>query len=144
MGLKLMLKDYLIAIEEHRRECLEDLNILSAIAVQRSFSRIEQRAAERALQVLIGICIGLAKHWLNSLDKNQPLEAYDSFNKLAMLQKISADELKQWRKIIGMRNALVHDYLNIDSELLQQLLAEKRYQFLTDFLEKSRQEIQRK
>jgi len=40
-----------------------------------------------------------------------------------------------------MRNALVHDYLTIDSELLQQILAERHYLFLTDFLEKACQNL---
>lgn len=136
-----MLKEYLIAIEQHRRECLEDLEELSLIAVQRPFNRIERRAAERALQVLIESCIGVAKHWLKMASKNQPLDAYENFNKLAELQIISLEELKQWRKIIGMRNALVHDYLAIDSELLQQVLARQLYRFLTDFLEKACQQI---
>ena len=130
-----MLDEYLLAIEQHGRECLEDLNSLSEIALQRSFNRIERRAVERALQVLIESCIGVAKHWLKTAGKNQPLDAYENFNKLAELQLISLEELKQWRKVIGMRNALVHDYLTIDSELLQQLLAEKHYLFLIQFLE---------
>lgn len=136
-----MLKEYLIAIEQHQRECLEDLNELTNIAVLRPFNRIERRAAERALQVLIEACIGVAKHWLKAVSKNQPLDAYENFNKLAELQIISLEELKQWRKIIGMRNALVHDYLTIDSELLQQLLAQKLYLFLTNFLEKACREM---
>ena len=36
---------------------------------------------------------------------------------------------------------MLKDYLTIDSELLQQLLAEKRYQFLSDFLENSSKKI---
>jgi uncharacterized protein YutE (UPF0331/DUF86 family) len=137
-----MLKEYVIAIEQHRRECLEDLDSLASIAVLRAFNRIERRAAERVLQVLIESCIGVAKHWLKAAGKNQPLDAYENFNKLAELQKISLEELKKWRKIIGMRNALVHDYLTIDSELLQQILAERHYLFLTDFLEKAGQNLQ--
>jgi len=136
-----MLEHYLVAIEQHRRECLEDLNSLSSIALQRPFNRIERRAAERALQVLIEACIGLAKHWLKAAGKHQPLDAYENFNKLAELQAISMEELKQWRKIIGMRNALVHDYLAIDSELLQQVLAERHYRFLTDFLASASEKI---
>lgn len=129
-----MPKSYLIAITRHAQECLEDLDGLSAIAKQRPFNSIERRAAERALQVLIEAGIGVAKYWLKSSQKNIPLDAYDSFNKLAEMGKLSIEELKQWRKIIGMRNALVHDYLTIDNELMQTLLAEQSYLFLVDFI----------
>jgi len=136
-----MPKGYLIAIAQHTQECLEDLNELSRIAKQRPFNRIERRAAERALQVLIEASIGMAKYWLKSCRKNIPLEAYDCFNKLAEMGKLSTEELKQWRKIIGMRNALVHDYLTIDVELLQTLLSEKAYQFLVDFILRTRDQL---
>lgn len=131
-----MPEHYLLAITQHCAECQEDLHALAAIAQVRPFTRIERRAAERALQVLIEACVGMAKYWLKSHDKHLPLDAYESFNKLAELGQLSTDELKQWRKVIGMRNALVHDYLTIDNELLQALLAEQAYQFLLDFIQK--------
>jgi uncharacterized protein YutE (UPF0331/DUF86 family) len=136
-----MPKDYLLAIERHCQECLEDLDQLSEIAQRNMLSRLERRAAERSLQVLIEACIGMAKHWLKAEQKIQPLDAYESFNKLAELQKISVADLKQWRKVIGMRNALVHDYLTIDAELLQALLSEKAYYFLSDFIVKATQAL---
>jgi uncharacterized protein YutE (UPF0331/DUF86 family) len=36
-----------------------------------------------------------------------------------------------------MRNALVHDYLKIDYELLHALLSRKEYAVLTDFIAKA-------
>jgi len=130
-----MSQDYLIAIKQHCAECLEDLNELSKTAKTQVLNRMERRAAERSLQVLIEACIGLAKRWLNAEQKSLPLDAYESFNKLAQLQKISLTDLTQWRKVIGMRNALVHDYLTIDIELLHSVLTSQAYLFLSAFIE---------
>ncbi|WP_233095603.1 HepT-like ribonuclease domain-containing protein [Shewanella putrefaciens] len=33
-----------------------------------------------------------------------------------------ADELNGWRKVIGLRNALVLDYLNIDPEIIRSVI----------------------
>ena len=133
-----MKDNYMSAIWQHSKECLEDLDSLAEKAQQRHFNRLEMRAAERALQVLIESCIGVAKYWLKVEHKNLPVDAYDSFTKLAELQKISTEELKQWRKVIGMRNALVHDYLTIDTELVQMVLTEQSYHFLHQFIRRAK------
>lgn len=133
-----MLKQYLQSISEHAAECAEQLNELQQILQQRSWSRIEQSAAERRLQVLAEACIGVSKHWLKQLDKAVPSDAYSVFAKLNQLGELSEIDLQQWRKIIGMRNALVHDYLNFSPAVLISIIAQQQYQLLLDFIAKAK------
>ena len=48
-----------------------------------------------------------------------PVDAYSVFEKLMDLQLISADDKEEWQRIIGMRNAIVHDYLNLDERVIK-------------------------
>ena len=43
---------------------------------------------------------------------------------LAQRGELSPDTLSGWRKIIGLRNALVHDYLNIDPEIIRSMIGQ--------------------
>ncbi len=56
------------------------------------------------------------------------------FYSLARRGEISSEELEQWNSAIGLRNRIVHDYMNIDMALVLQLISQKHYGFLADFL----------
>lgn len=122
-----MLNAYLDHIEEHCNACLEVLEQLATTAGKQPLSRIEQSAAERQLQVLVEAAIGIAKHWVKAQSGSAPSDAYSSFEKLSQLGKLDQSELLQWRKIIGLRNALVHDYLNFSVEVLQRVLVQRQF-----------------
>ena len=95
-----------------------ELSEIRAILALRALSNLEYRAAERTLQVSIEACIGVAKHWAKTLAGHTPQDAYQAFEILAQRGELSPDTLIGWRKIIGLRNTLVHDYLNIDPEII--------------------------
>ena len=101
-----------------------ELSEIRAILALRALSNLEYRAAERTLQVSIEACIGVAKHWAKTLAGHTPQDAYQAFEILAQRGELSPDTLIGWRKIIGLRNALVHDYLNIDPEIIRSVIAQ--------------------
>ncbi|MFM4997564.1 MULTISPECIES: type VII toxin-antitoxin system HepT family RNase toxin [Aeromonas] len=101
-----------------------ELSEIRAILALRALSNLEYRAAERTLQVSIEACIGVAKHWAKALASHTPQDAYQAFEILAQRGALSPDTLIGWRKIIGLRNALVHDYLNIDPEIIRSVIAQ--------------------
>jgi uncharacterized protein YutE (UPF0331/DUF86 family) len=101
-----------------------ELSEIRAILALRALSNLEYRAAERTLQVSIEACIGVAKHWAKALAGHTPQDAYQAFEILAQRGELSPDTLIGWRKIIGLRNALVHDYLNIDPEIIRSVIAQ--------------------
>ncbi|EGM70213.1 type VII toxin-antitoxin system HepT family RNase toxin [Shewanella sp. HN-41] len=101
-----------------------ELGELRQLISLRPLSNLEYRAAERTLQVSIEACIGIAKHWAKALAGHSPQDAYQAFEILCQRGTQPADELGGWRKVIGLRNALVHDYLNIDPEIIRSVISQ--------------------
>jgi len=85
------------------------------------------------LQLLAEVSIGLAKHWLKSFQKESGSNAYQTFVGLHHINVITENDLVEWRKIIGLRNSLVHDYLNIDKSIIKLIIKDEKYQTLLLF-----------
>ncbi|MDV5389974.1 type VII toxin-antitoxin system HepT family RNase toxin [Shewanella xiamenensis] len=101
-----------------------ELGELRQLLSQRPLSNLEDRAAERTLLVSIEACIGIAKHWAKAQAGHSPQDAYQAFEILCQRGTQPADELNDWRKVIGLRNALVHDHLNIDPEIIRSVISQ--------------------
>lgn len=123
---------YIESMRAHLAQLESELFGLTDILAERTLSQYEYRAGERILQILIEACIGIAKHWSKQIYQVAPTSAYHAFERLTE-HGIKEVANTQWKQIIGMRNALVHDYLNIDHEIIEHLLKTKKYQSLFVF-----------
>jgi len=97
-------------------------------------SRLEQNGVLHALQVLIENSIGKAKQILKASGEPVPVSAYDAFVALTRIKKISTDDLTVWNSAIGLRNRIVHEYMNIDVARVLELVRANQYSFITEFL----------
>ena len=125
-GIQLYLKEVISHINEYGKE-LDELSQLPAL------NNRDYRAAERLLQLLTEVSIGLAKHWLKSIQKESGINAYQTFVGLQNKNAITEHELIEWRKIIGLRNSLVHDYLNIDKSIIKLIIKNAKHKTLVSF-----------
>jgi uncharacterized protein YutE (UPF0331/DUF86 family) len=129
-----MEREYIDAMQEHLATLAEELAQLSQAATQPSgLSPLLYRAAERNLQLLTEACIGIAKQRLKALGQAVPSEARQAFAKLHRLGHDHSGT--PWNKVIGLRNALVHDYLNLDAGIVESVIRQRDYQRLLDFAE---------
>lgn len=96
---------------------------------------LEQSGMLHALQVLIENAIGKAKHQLKVFDTPVPLSAYDAFAALVARGIIPSEDLPRWNAIIGVRNRIVHDYMNIDMQVIQGIVSQGGYRFVVEFLQ---------
>jgi uncharacterized protein YutE (UPF0331/DUF86 family) len=100
----------------------------------RALTPLEQGGVLHALQILIENAIGKGKQWLKASAQPVPVSGYDTFRALANCQLIAPDELPAWNAVIGLRNRIVHDYMNIDMDQMSALVAEAKEQFVVHFL----------
>lgn len=97
-------------------------------------SPLEQGGILHALQVLIENAIGKAKHLLKAAGEPVPVSAYDTFASLVRIGVLPAEDLLQWNDVIGIRNRIVHDYMNIDMDVILDLVRAARHHFVAEFL----------
>ena len=106
------------------------------LEVGQHLSPLEQSGILHALQVLVENAIGKAKHTLKAAGEPVPVSAYDAFASLARIGVVQAEDLLQWNDVIGIRNRIVHDYMNIDMEQVAGLVMTDKHQLVVDFLSK--------
>ncbi|AGA32218.1 protein of unknown function DUF86 [Thioalkalivibrio nitratireducens DSM 14787] len=99
-----------------------------------ALSRLEQNGVLHALQVLVENAIGKAKHLIKAAGEPVPVSAYDSFAVLARLLGLSPQELVRWNSVVGLRNRIVHDYMNLDMHRVLQLVENGGHDFVVQFL----------
>lgn len=124
---------YRDAMREHVAQLVEDLATIESLTHREQRSPIVYRATERNLQLIIEACIGIAKQTLKGRGVVVPADARHVFEKIRALDLDPTDA--DWRRVIGMRNALVHDYLNLDRERILDVVRKGKYRVLQDFAE---------
>jgi uncharacterized protein YutE (UPF0331/DUF86 family) len=106
----------------------------SRLLASQPLSPLEQNGVLHGFQGLIGNAIGKAKQLLKTRGEEVPISAYDAFASLARIGCINQEKLPEWHGIVGLRNRIVHDYMNVDIDTGLTLVQQGRHTFLIDFL----------
>ncbi|MBI5186577.1 MAG: DUF86 domain-containing protein [Nitrospinae bacterium] len=100
-----------------------------------SLDPIQLRAAKNSLQVLIENAIGKGKQILKHYNcPVVPIRGRDVFNFMHEMGLISRETYTALIKAVGLRNAMIHDYMDFDNEILARVLKEKAYSAIHEFL----------
>lgn len=125
---------------KHQRDMLEMLNQYSR-QDPNQWTRHDLFAIQRVLQIYIESFIGMARYLAQQkyqLNVSQSREAIDELKNRADL---SNEQHKQLLKIIGFRNVLVHDYLDINDAVVAAIVTGQQYLLLDDLISRWLQEL---
>jgi len=127
---------YVYSITEQIEQHLSGLAELTKIAKDRPLNFNEKSAVERSIQVLVEVAIGCSKHFLKSKDKPVPSEARVSIERVYEILSLTKPNITEMRGAVGMRNAIIHDYLNLDWNKIDIVLKEERYCAIAVYIKK--------
>ncbi len=126
---------YVYSVREQMEQHLVALDELSAQQAQAPLAFKDRNSAERSLQIIIEIAIGCSKHYLKSQNKPVPSEARAAIERIYELLSLTTPDIHSMRGAIGMRNAIIHDYLNLDWGRIEPILAEGKYHNIAQYVD---------
>jgi len=125
-------QEYLILT---RKIASQEQEILDEMSKKSTWSKIEIRAVKNSMQVIIENSIGKAKRILKNYNcPIIPQRASDAFDFMYEMGLIEDDTYGVMKSAIGLRNAMIHDYMNFNDEILHNVVESKKYALIIDFL----------
>ncbi len=117
----------LIYEQELNRHSEEMVRVLRSFRERSDWTINDFLAIERALQVVIEALIGLSRYILK-IKKNIILsKSSDVFDALMRENLISNSEHTATKKMVGYRNILVHDYLNVNPAITREIIEKSQF-----------------
>lgn len=134
-------KDYLMRDILYEREIRKHITKMIRILdeykdVERDWTEIDTLAVERALQILVESVIGLSRYVLGTCYGVDVSRTREAIHELKRLGELTSQERDKLNKIIGYRNVLVHDYLNVDENITMVIIKKQEYAFILQIVEK--------
>jgi uncharacterized protein YutE (UPF0331/DUF86 family) len=84
-------------------------------------------AIQRALQVYIESFIGLSRYFVQQKYQVSLSQSREALDELKSRGDLSFQQHEEVLKIIGFRNVLVHDYLDVNDGIVQAVVTKKQY-----------------
>jgi len=97
-------------------------------------SETDQLAVQRALQILVESVIGMSRYVAEAVLGVRVGKSREGLDELRRAQLMDPQTHAKLMKIVGFRNVLVHDYLNIEDEVVQALVDKGESGFLLTVL----------
>lgn len=127
------LDNYLASIMEHIKVCVANLDDYANQFETSSLTNKDYFAIERLIQMLIESGVGLAKQLVKIKHKPIRATAFENFEILHDLKLIDQKQLDEWKSMIGLRNILIHEYLEIDRDIINSVLKKKLYKHAHEY-----------
>lgn len=97
--------------------------------------KFQIRAARSSLQILIENCIGKARRILKHYNcPVVPTRGRDAVGILFSIGLIEEDLYSALTSAVGFRNAIIHDYMNFDQDILISIVKDQKYVDIVTFL----------
>ena len=109
--------------------------ILKNYHQQSQWLETDYLAIERALQILIESLIGLARYTLEIMFNVHVAKSREAIDILHLKGIFDDHTYQQLNKMIGFRNVLVHDYLNLNPAIIQSIVKQNHYNLIVQQLQ---------
>ena len=125
-------------LQRTREIAVEEQQILDEMQTKETWSKIELRAVKNSMQVLVENAIGKAKRTLKQYNcPIVPQKGSDAFEFMYDMGLIEDETYRTMKSAIGLRNAMIHDYMNFNDAILKNVVHSNSYQEIIAFLESS-------
>lgn len=98
------------------------------------WSERDYLAIQRALQIYIESFIGMARYLVQQKYQLSVSQSREALDELRSRGDLSLQQSNDLMKIIGFRNVLVHDYLEINERIVEAVIVKRLYAVLEDLI----------
>ena len=132
---------YVYAVREQTEQHFSALEEMRGVLNERQLTFIERTACERCIQVIVEAAIGASRHFLKSRSKPIPSEGRAVIERVYEITGGVQPDVKDLRGAVGMRNAIIHDYLNLDWARVERVIKDQKFIAVRDYVKLVTEEL---